>query len=73
MTEKEQEFIAQLADVLEVAALAPGDDYRKTHLWGSLTAFALKVTLQQKYGVSLTLKELDGFASVADLMGRVLA
>ena len=70
--ERVQEFLAGLADVLEVPSIGPGDDYRQTPLWGSLTAFALKVMLQQRFGCALTLKELDAQPTAGDLMARVL-
>jgi len=69
----ESGFLAMLADVLEVPAIAPGDDYRTTHLWGSLTAFALKVTVSQRYGRDLTLGEICGFPNAGELMERVLS
>ncbi|MBR4894041.1 MAG: hypothetical protein IKZ36_02445 [Kiritimatiellae bacterium] len=49
------EFYAVLADVLEVASIAPEDDYRTTPLWGSLTCFALKVTIAQRFGKDILL------------------
>ncbi len=73
MTDREQEFMSILADALEVPALAPEEDYRTTRLWGSLTAFSLKVSIQQKYGRSITLGELGECASAAELMARVLS
>ena len=73
MSGRADEFYASLADVLETPAIAPGDDYRTTPLWGSLTAFALKVMLQQRFGVTLTLQELDGFPTAAALLARVEA
>ncbi len=72
MDQKEKEFLAVLADVLEVAEITPADDYRSTFLWGSLTCFSLKVTLSQRYGVDLPLKELDSFPDVKSLMQKVI-
>jgi len=69
----ESEFLAMLADVLEVPAITSEDDYRNTHLWGSLTAFALKVTVAQRYGCDLTLGEICGFSNAGELMERVLS
>ena len=66
------EFLGVLAGVLEVASVSPADDYRKTPLWGSLTAFALKVTLAQRYGRDFSMEELKSFASVGELMRRAL-
>lgn len=72
MDEKQTEFLSRLAGVLEVDSIAPADDYRQTPLWGSLTCFALKVTLMQQYGCDVPLKDLDSFPDAKTLMERVL-
>ena len=71
MEKDRSEFYAVLADVLEVASIAPEDDYRTTPLWGSLTCFALKVTIAQRFGKDILLKDLDSFASASALAERV--
>lgn len=72
MTEdRQQEFLTALADVLEVPSIDLEADYRETPLWGSLTAFALKVMLQQRFNATLTLKELDACATAGELMKRL--
>ena len=73
MDEKQNEFLTRLADVLEVDSITPQDDYRLTPLWGSLTCFALKVTIMQHYGRDVSLKDLDSFQDVQTLMEKVLA
>lgn len=72
MDEKQEEFLSRLAGVLEVDSISPADDYRLTPLWGSLTCFALKVTIMQHYGRDVPLKDLDSFADVKTLMENVL-
>lgn len=72
-SDQEKEFLDCLAGVLEVASIAPADDYRATPLWGSLTCFALKVTLQQRYGRDIPFKELDSLPDVKSLMEKALA
>lgn len=72
MDEKQKEFLSRLAGVLEVDSISPADDYRLTPLWGSLTCFALKVTIMQHYGRDVPLKDLDSFADVKTLMEKVL-
>lgn len=66
------EFVAEVADVVETPGLTAADDYRKTVLWGSLTAFALKVMIKQRFGRDIPVKEIGAFATVGDLAGRVL-
>ncbi|MBR2920614.1 MAG: hypothetical protein IKL02_07185 [Kiritimatiellae bacterium] len=72
MDEKQKEFLSRLAGVLEVDSISPADDYRLTPLWGSLTCFALKVTIMQHYGRDVPLKDLDSFPDVKTLMENVL-
>lgn len=61
------ELCALVADVCEVASLALGDDYRDTPLWGSLTAFALKVALKQRGNREVSVRDLNGYATVGEL------
>ena len=70
-SEEEREFLALLADVLEEESVAPGDDFRNTRLWGSLTAFALKVSIAQKYARDLELREICACSSASELFGKV--
>jgi hypothetical protein len=44
--DREREFLSCLAEILEEDSISPGDDYRETPMWGSLTAFALKLDMQ---------------------------
>ena len=70
-SEEERDFLALLADVLEEASVAPGDDFRNARLWGSLTAFALKVSIAQKYARDLELREICACSSASELFGKV--
>ena len=66
------EFLARLAEVLEVPAITAGDDYRETPLWGSLTCFAVKVMLMQQFGVELTLQTIGDCPSAGALAEKVI-
>ena len=48
MDKSMQEFLEQVAEVLEVPEVKPGDAFRAVPLWGSLTGFALAVMLEQR-------------------------
>ncbi len=65
------ELCALVADVCEVASLTLEDDYRETPLWGSLTAFALKVALKQRGGIEVSFRDLNNYTSVGDLARAV--
>ncbi len=73
MTDRESEFLAALADVLEIPSIASADDFHAAPLWGSLTAFALKVMLSQRFGKTLSLRDIDACATAGDLMAKVFA
>jgi len=65
------ELCELVADVCEVPTLAASDDYRQTSLWGSLTAFALKVALKQRAHADVALAELNRYGSVGELARAV--
>ena len=52
-----QEFLDRTAGILEVPSVTPETDFRAGPLWDSLTAFALRVMIDQRCG-----KRLSGFA-----------
>lgn len=71
--DRERDFLSCLAEILEEDSISRDDDYRETPMWGSLTAFAMKLDMQRRYGADISLAELGEFASAGDLMRRVLA
>lgn len=66
-------FLAALADVLEVADIAEDEDFRRTPLWGSLTCFALKVMIAQRFGKDLSVAEIAETDSAGALMERTFS
>lgn len=62
-----QAFLECVAEVLEVPSVAPGDAFRDVPLWGSLTAFALAVMLEQRYGKRVAPGDFAALRTVADL------
>ena len=68
MTKVAQEFLDRAAGILEVPSVSPDTDFRTGPLWDSLTAFALRVMIQQRFGKTLSAAELEKCKTVADLM-----
>ena len=68
MTKVEQEFLERAAGILEVPSVAPETDFRAGPLWDSLTAFALRVMIHQRFGRELSAADLEKCRTVADLM-----
>jgi len=62
-----EEFFEQVAEVLEVPAVRPEDDFRSVPMWGSLTGFALAVMLEQRYGRRVQAGDFANLKTVADL------
>ena len=60
-------FLEQVAEILEVPAVTPETRFRDTPMWGSLTAFALAVMLEQRYGRRVAPGDFAPLATVADL------
>ena len=61
------EFLSQVADILEVPVAKPGDDFRAAPMWGSMAAFALMVMVEQRYGRKLSAAQIAGCSTVADI------
>lgn len=61
------EFLEQVAEVLEVAEVKLEDDFRTVPMWGSLTGFALAVMLDQRYGKQVKPGDFADLKTVADL------
>lgn len=68
METAEQTFLSQVARLLEVPSVTPETDFRAGPLWDSLTAFALRVLLDQKYDRAVSAAELQSCRTVSDLM-----
>ena len=68
MTNGAQEFLDRAAGILEVPSVSPDTDFRTGPLWDSLTAFALRVRIQQRFGRALSAAELEKCKTVSDLM-----
>ena len=63
-----QEFLDRTAGILEVPSVTPETDFRAGPLWDSLTAFALRVMIDQRYGKRLSGADIESCRTVADLM-----
>lgn len=63
-----QTFLDSVAGILEVPSVDPQTDFRAGPLWDSLTAFALRVMIDQKCGVTLSGADIAACRTVADLM-----
>lgn len=67
MSERLENFLERLAEVLEVPSVALGDDFRTVPMWSSLVGFSVMLMFDLEYGLELTASELKAATTVADL------
>lgn len=63
-----QEFLDRTAGILEVPSVTPETDFRAGPLWDSLTAFALRVMIDQRCGRRISGADIEACKTVSDLM-----
>ena len=67
MSERLENFLERLAEVLEVPSVALEDDFRTVPMWSSLVGFSVMLMFDLEYGLELTAWELKSAKTVADL------
>jgi len=63
----------QLAELLEVESVAPGDVLQDSPLWDSLTMLSLIALLDSSYGVNVVTADLRGVRTAGELVALVEA
>lgn len=61
------EFLAKIAEILEVEAVSPDLVFRETPDFDSMKGFSLIVLLESDYGKVITVEQFIGCRTVADL------
>jgi acyl carrier protein len=68
-----EKFYADLADLLEVDEVAPGDVLVDFENWDSLTVLSLITMVDADFDVTLHAQDIRAFKTVAELYEGVLA
>ena len=66
-----EEFLEQVAEVLEVDSVGLEDDFRAVEAWCSLKAFGLLVLLENDWGTPISTERFAELKSVGDLWREV--
>lgn len=61
------EFLVKIAEILEVDAIAPEQDFRVTSDFDSMKGFSIIVLLESDYGKQMTVEQFLECKTVADL------
>ena len=67
------EFLSQIATILEVEQVSATDDLKAFAQWDSLAVLSVIAMLDAKYGVNLRAADLTPVKSAGDLWGLVQA
>jgi acyl carrier protein len=67
------EFLSQIATILEVEQVSATDDLKAFPQWDSLAVLSVIAMLDAKYGVNLRAADLTPVKSAGDLWGLVQA
>jgi acyl carrier protein len=62
-----EEFNRELAEILEVEDVRPGDVLTTFEAWDSLSVLSVIVMIQRKYDVTLSASEMKGAKTAQDL------
>lgn len=61
------EFLAKVAEILEVASVTPDFKFREIDEWDSLKGFSLIVLMEQDYGKEMSVETFLKSETVGDL------
>lgn len=62
-----EDFLQRMAEILETPSVRADDDFRSFDMWDSLSAFAIRVMVEQRYARKLSAEDLKGARTVRDL------
>ena len=67
------DFLAEMAEILEEDAVSPSDELANFESWDSLAGLSVLAMADSNYGVNLTADEIGGVRTVGDLYQVIIA
>ena len=67
------EFLTEMAEILEEDAVSPGDQLEEFESWDSLAALSVAALADSQFGVIMSSQEINEAGTVEDLYKRILA
>lgn len=67
------EFLAEMAEILEEDTVKPEDELNSFESWDSLAALSVAALSDSQFGVTMSSQEIGEAQTVADLYQRILA
>jgi acyl carrier protein len=67
------EFLKEMAEILEEDAVNPSDDLNSFESWDSLATLSVAALADSSFGVNMSAQEINAASTVEDLFHRILA
>lgn len=67
------EFLAEMAEILEEDTVNPGDELNDFESWDSLAGLSVAALADSKFGVNMSSQEINDATTVEDLYQRIVA
>lgn len=67
------EFLAEMAEILEEDAVNPSDELTSFESWDSLAGLSVAALADSSFGVNLTAQEMNSAETIEDLYNLIIA
>jgi acyl carrier protein len=67
-----EEFLNEMAEILEEDSVNPGDELDGFESWDSLAALSVAALADSTFGVNMSSQEINNASTVEDLYQRIL-
>lgn len=66
------DFLAEMAEILEEDQVSPGDELNSFDSWDSLAVLSVAAFADARFGVTMTAQEISGATTVESLYQRIV-